>query len=89
MVETLGFGSLVKVLMIGLPVMGVVLILLAASGVFQNRPMNGAPIRNEPQEGRPLNSLYSNASPAARYCANCGAGLQVEWRNCPQCGSPV
>jgi predicted amidophosphoribosyltransferase len=25
----------------------------------------------------------------ARTCSHCGAALQTDWSNCPQCGAPV
>jgi hypothetical protein len=87
MFGTLGFGWLLTALMIGLPIMGVILILLAATGLLQNRSLNVAPIREQPQVDRKLNG-GTNAS-AVRYCAHCGAGLHAEWTHCPQCGAPV
>jgi hypothetical protein len=86
MFGTLGFGWLMTVLMIGLPILAVTLILMAAAGFFQNRLWNVAPIQEQPQADRKMNG---SSSAAARYCAHCGAGLQAEWTHCPQCGTPV
>lgn len=87
MFGTLGFGWLMMVLMIGLPILGVILILMAAAGFFQNRSLNVLPIREQPQVNRTINGV-SNIS-SARYCAHCGAGLKVDWTHCPMCGAPV
>ena len=87
MFGTLGFGWLMMVLMIGLPILGVILILMAAAGFFQNRSLNVLPIREQPQVDRRMNSA-SNIS-SARYCAHCGVGLKADWTHCPQCGAPV
>jgi hypothetical protein len=87
MFGTLGFGWLMMVLMIGLPILGVILILMAAAGFFQNRTLNVAPIHEEPQIGRTINRS-SNIN-FAHYCAHCGTGLQVDWTHCPQCGTSV
>ncbi len=50
MVGAFGFGWILTVLMIGLPILGVVLLLLAAAGFFQNRSLNVAPITDQPRE---------------------------------------
>jgi zinc-ribbon domain len=84
----LGFGWLTMVLMIGLPILGVILILMAAAGLFQNRSWSVAPIREQPQVEHKINSTSSNSS-VGHYCANCGAGLQADWTHCPQCGAAV
>jgi hypothetical protein len=89
MFGTFGFGWLIMVLMIGLPIMGVILILMAAAGFFQNRSLNVSPIIEQPQVDRKMNSSSSDATTAARYCAHCGAGLQTNWMHCPQCGAPI
>jgi hypothetical protein len=81
------FSWLIMVLMIGLPILGVVLLLMAAAGFFQNGSFSVAPIRDEQPGNRPGNSTSSAVF--ARYCAHCGAGLQADWTQCPQCGSPV
>ena len=88
MFGTLGFGWLMMVLMIGLPILGVISILMAAAGYFQNRSLNVAPIREQPRVDRNMNSSSSSSS-AARYCVHCGTGLQADWTHCPQCGAPV
>jgi hypothetical protein len=88
MFGTLGFGWLMMVLMIGLPILCVILILMAAAGLFQNRFLNVAPVREQPQVERKINSSTNGVS-VTRYCAHCGAGLQADWTHCPQCGAPV
>jgi hypothetical protein len=84
-----GFGWLLMLLMIGLPILGVVLLLMAAAGYFQHRSLNAAPIRDEAQVNRTLNGSNITASATGRYCAHCGAGLQADWMHCPQCGAQV
>ncbi len=44
MVGMVGFGWLFMLLMIGLPILGVVLLLLAAAGYFQNGSLYVVPI---------------------------------------------
>ena len=88
MFATFGYGWLMMVLMIGLPILGVILVLMAAAGLFQNQRLNAAPMREQPQVERKINGSSSNF-PISRYCANCGTGLQVDWTYCPQCGAPV
>lgn len=87
MFGTLGFRWLMMVLMIGLPILGVILILMAAAGLFQNQSLNVAPIREQPQVNRTMNGASNISSP--RNCAHCGAGLKADWTHCPQCGAPV
>lgn len=88
MFGTLGFGWLTMVLMIGLPILGVILILMVAAGLFQNRSLNAAPIREQSQIDREMSSS-SSSNLITRYCANCGAGLQTDWTHCPQCDALV
>jgi uncharacterized membrane protein len=87
MIGTIGFGWLMMVIMIGLPILAVILILMAAAGFFQNGSFSIAPIRDEQQGNRPTDS--SSSVSTARYCVHCGAGLLSEWTHCPQCGAPV
>lgn len=89
MVGAFGFGWLMALLMIGLPILAVILLLLAAAGFFQNRSLNVAPIREQPQFDRVVNRSNATASATGRYCAHCGTGLQADWTHCPQCGAAV
>jgi hypothetical protein len=83
-------GLLVMLLVIGIPILLVVALLGGATGLLrnQNHPatawQNPLPMANNPgaQPGHP-------ATPPARYCAHCGAGLQADWTHCPQCGAPI
>lgn len=83
-----GFGWLMMLLVIGLPILLVVLLLVGAAGLFQNRAHSlpvtpyQAPVTQSTVNTNQLSS-YS------RYCAHCGAGLQSDWTHCPQCGAPV
>ena len=83
---TFGWGWFLMVLMIGLPLLGVIFAILAAAGYFQNRENNSPMMQNH----APVYESPNN-TPAqfARYCSNCGAGLQPEWAHCPQCGAAV
>jgi hypothetical protein len=89
MVGLFGLGWLAMVLMIGLPILGVVLLLLAAAGFFQNRSLNVVPIKNQEPLNRTLDNTSIGAPVTGRYCAHCGAGLQADWTHCPQCGAAV
>ncbi len=89
MVGTFGFGWILMVLMIGLPILGVVILLLAAAGFFQNRSLNAVPIREQSRENRNLPSPTIKSPVTGRYCAHCGTELQADWTHCPQCGAAV
>ena len=89
MVGAFGLSWLFMFLMIGVPILGVVLILLAAAGFFQNRSLNVVPIRNQSPVDRSSNNANSSTLVTGHYCAHCGTGLQADWTHCPQCGAPV
>jgi hypothetical protein len=86
----LGLGLLVMLLLIGIPILLVIVLLGGTTGLLrnQNHPVtvwqNPLPVLNNPviQPGQP-------ATPSARYCSHCGAGMQADWTHCPQCGAPI
>ncbi len=79
----LGIGSLMMLLVFGLPVLliGAVVVGLAT---LLKRP--ATPVASPPVQAAPMSTL--TASPA-RYCSHCGQGLQAEWTHCPKCGAPI
>ncbi len=79
----LGIGSLMMLLVIGLPVLliGAVVVGLAALLKRPTTPMASAPVQGVPAS--------TPATTFARYCSHCGQGLQAEWTHCPKCGAPV
>ncbi len=87
MFGTIGFGWLMMALMIGLPILAVILILMAAAGFFQHGSFSIAPIRDMQQGNRAMDN--SSSVSTARNCVHCGAGLLTGWTHCPQCGAPV
>ncbi len=79
----LGIGSLMMLLVFGLPV------LLIGGGVvglaaLLKRPTT--PVAIAPMQGVPASAP---ATTFARYCSHCGQGLQAEWMHCPRCGAPI
>ena len=71
----LGFGMIVMLLVIGLPValIAVLIWALTRRGNFSVP----APV--------PVNQNLASA----RACPHCGVALQADWSHCPQCGAPV
>jgi len=83
-----GFGLIVLLLLIAIPVLFIWLI-VGGSGLIRRTtqtasgPQVAQPVDTPaPQQNNPAKSI-------SRQCANCGAGLQVGWSHCPQCGAPV
>ena len=84
-----GFGLLMMLLLVGLPILLVVLLLFGAQGFFQNQNQ-GAPImQNQSPLYQPVVVSTKPAAQAGRYCAHCGTGLHTDWTHCPQCGAPI
>ncbi len=84
-----GFGGLMMLLVVGLPILLVILVLVAAAGWFQNRAQGMAAPQSQAPVYPPAVSSTPPAGTAARFCSHCGAGLQPDWTHCPQCGAPV
>jgi uncharacterized paraquat-inducible protein A len=82
-VMMLGIGSLMMLLVFGLPVLliGAVVVGLAALLKRPATPMASAPVQGAPTS--------APAASSARYCSHCGQGLQAEWTHCPRCGAPA
>ena len=84
-----GFGWLMMLLVIGIPVFLIILIIAVSFGWFQNWNRTGA----TNQIHTPANNSTVNYSPStpdpARYCTHCGTGLKSDWTHCPQCGAPI
>ncbi len=84
-----GFGGLMMLIVIGLPTLVIILVLLGASGLLQNRAQSTVIPQGQPSVYTPAPSSASANSNTARFCSHCGAGLQPDWTHCPQCGAPV
>ena len=84
-----GFGLLMMLLVISLPILVLVVLLGGAAGFLQNR----APSQSVNQNQSPVYLPVVNPGPsipaADRFCSHCGAGLQSDWTHCPQCGAPI
>jgi uncharacterized paraquat-inducible protein A len=84
-----GFGWLMMLAVIGLPLLLIFLLVGAASGWFQNWNRTAVTNQNQPPAGaQPVNYALP-AQKADRYCSHCGAGLKADWTHCPQCGAPI
>ena len=75
----MGFGFLVMLAVLALP------ILLIAGLGFLLVNQNNRQKTTQP----PVVAPGAPSPGAGRTCAHCGAGLQVEWTHCPQCGAPA
>jgi uncharacterized membrane protein len=84
-----GFGLLILLLVIGLPILLVVMLFIGGSGILQ-RMTHPASVQQTTQNAYPSATRLSKPAEApSRYCAHCGAGLQSNWTHCPQCGAPI
>ena len=83
----MAFGLLAMLLILAVPVLFVVGLVAAAAGLFVRRPASSAPVNVSGATVSERPQLP--ATPAARYCAHCGQGLQAGWTHCPYCGAPV
>jgi hypothetical protein len=84
-----GFGLLMMFVVVGLPILLVVLLVVAAAGYIPNLARNGSGVQNQSPVYQPAMVSISPATHVARYCSHCGTGMQSEWTHCPQCGAPV
>jgi hypothetical protein len=84
-----GLGWLMMILVIGLPILLVVLVLGGTVGFLQIRDHSSITAQNQSPGYHSAVNSAPLASPAARYCSHCGAGLQSDWTHCPQCGAPI
>lgn len=84
-----GFGWLMMLLVIGIPVLLVILAVAGTAGLLQNRGQSVPAAQKQASVFQPTGITPTAANPAARFCSHCGAGLQVDWTHCPQCGAPI
>ncbi|MGE5124183.1 MAG: zinc ribbon domain-containing protein [Acidobacteriaceae bacterium] len=89
MMMMFGFGWLVMLLVVGLPILLLVVLTIAAAGYLQNRNQNIPAGPYQVSNRQPMVSTTALVTPAGRYCPHCGAGLQSDWTHCPQCGAPI
>jgi len=85
-----GMGFLVMLLVIGLPLLLVVVLASGLIGFLQNQNRQ-ADVGQTPRSVafRPVVQPGAAIATPTRYCAHCGAGLQVDWAHCAQCGAPI
>ncbi len=84
-----GFGWLMMLLVVGLPILLIVLLVGGAAGLFHYRSQNQPVTQIQTPVNPPAGITTASSAPAARYCSHCGAGLQSDWTHCPQCGAPI
>lgn len=78
----LGFGLLLMLLFIGLPLLLIVGGIAVAMALLGRRNVSVMSLLGSSTPAGPMASV-------ARYCPHCGQGLQADWTHCPQCGAPV
>ncbi len=84
-----GFGGLMMLIVVGLPILVIVLVLAGAAGISQGRIQNISSPQPQATVSAPFASPAPTTAPAQRFCSHCGAGLQPDWTHCPQCGAPI
>ena len=77
----LGFGLLMMLIFLGLPILLVVAVVAVMTG-FSGRRAGPVSVPTMPM-------ATASTAPPARYCSHCGQGLQADWTHCPKCGAPV
>jgi hypothetical protein len=84
-----GFGWVMMLLFMVVPVVLIILLIAWALGGFRNL---GSSLNNtaNPTHGSysPASATLSTSTPQ-RYCSHCGTGLHADWSHCPQCGAPI
>ena len=87
----LGFGLLMMLIVIGLPILLVALVLGGGAGLFNNHlPNISASVpQNQTSGYAPIVRNIQATPTPSRFCSHCGAGLQSDWTHCPQCGAPI
>jgi hypothetical protein len=71
-----GFGFLMMLAVVLLPILLVLVIVGSVWGVGQ---------ANLPKFASPTSTILSTST--TRYCSHCGQGLQDNWKACPHCGA--
>ncbi|PWB55497.1 MAG: hypothetical protein C3F13_04245 [Anaerolineales bacterium] len=84
-----GFGWLMMLLVMVVPVLLIILMIGWATGGFQNLGKNLSSATNPIPEHYSATKEALPLQKAERYCSHCGTGLQSDWSHCPQCGAPV
>ena len=84
-----GFGWLMMLLVIAVPILIIAFIIGGAVLLLQNRGTGSSSLSSPVPAGQPEVRPTSTTPPPARYCSHCGAGLQSDWTHCPQCGAPI
>ncbi len=85
----LGIGILMMALVVGLPILLIIAVIAGTGSLLHRQNQPAAP---SVKTGTSYPSASQPAQPAAapaRYCSHCGAGLQSDWKHCPQCGAPI
>ncbi len=87
----LGFGLIMMLVVIGLPILFIALVLGGGAGLMNNRAHQiSAPIPHDQTSGyAPIVSNPQGTGKSSRFCSHCGAGLESDWTHCPQCGAPI
>ena len=85
-----GFGFLMMLMVIGLPILLVVGLAIGLGGFLrnQNRPTEGWQAPNSVAP-KPMVDPNPTITTTARSCSHCGASMQSGWTYCPQCGAPA
>ena len=83
-------GLLFLILIIGIPIFLGIALLAGGFRIFQKRiqPVNMIQTPVYAMSNQAVQTSQTSAAPS-RYCSHCGAGLQVDWTHCPQCGAPI
>lgn len=90
----MGFGLLVMLAVLAIPILLIagVAFWMMRQATLLNRyphPASNPPIVPPPVNGPSASPPRAQTANAGRTCSHCGAGLQSDWKHCPQCGAPV
>lgn len=79
----MGFGFLIMLVVLGVPIL-----LVAGLILLMVKPLIGQ--KNAPASGGPAAAPVPTAlDSGTSVCSHCGAKLLAEWAHCPQCGAPT
>ena len=85
----IGLVILVILALAGLVVLAVAMLLRGGNSARESQKVNEWDSQNLPPTNASTEYPAPSASVPVRYCAHCGAGLQIDFTHCPQCGAPV